>query len=116
MLISSLTRDFTWIGWPGKLQSQKFKLNGENDADLMDFVGFDVPEIDRELITRRLQTEFSCIPVYLSAEVAERYYNGFSNSILWPLFHCKYSSQPVESLLMSIQIIQERSRSMKRTG
>ena len=50
--------------------------------------GFDVPEIDRELITKRLSDEFSCIPVYLSAEVAERYYNGFSNSILWPLFHC----------------------------
>ena len=50
--------------------------------------GFDVPEIDREFITKKLSTEFACIPVYLSAEVAERYYNGFSNSILWPLFHC----------------------------
>ncbi|BGP26713.1 alpha,alpha-trehalose-phosphate synthase, glycosyltransferase family 20 protein [Rhodotorula toruloides] len=57
--------DFVWIGWPG----------------------FDVPEIDREFITKKLQTDFSCIPVYLSAEVAERFYNGFSNSILWPFFH-----------------------------
>ncbi|GAA5986522.1 hypothetical protein JCM11641_005227 [Rhodosporidiobolus odoratus] len=57
--------DFTWIGWPG----------------------FDVPEIDRDFITKKLQTDFSCIPVYLSEEVAERYYNGFSNSILWPFFH-----------------------------
>ncbi|SCZ94956.1 BZ3500_MvSof-1268-A1-R1_Chr11-3g03505 [Microbotryum saponariae] len=57
--------DFVWIGWPG----------------------FDVPEVDRDFITKKLQTEFSCSPVYLSAEVAERYYNGFSNSILWPLFH-----------------------------
>jgi trehalose 6-phosphate synthase len=47
-----------------------------------------VPEIDREFITKKLQTDFSCIPVYLSAEVAERFYNGFSNSILWPFFHC----------------------------
>lgn len=53
--------------------------------------GFDVPEIDRDFITKKLQTEFSCSPVYLSAEVAERYYNGFSNSILWPLFHCEPS-------------------------
>lgn len=52
-------------------------------------IGFDVPEIDREYITKKLLEDFSCIPVYLSAEVAERYYNGFSNSILWPLFHCK---------------------------
>ncbi|GAA5839318.1 hypothetical protein JCM11251_003950 [Rhodosporidiobolus azoricus] len=57
--------DFLWIGWPG----------------------FDVPEIDREFITKKLQNDFSCIPVYLSEEVAERYYNGFSNSILWPFFH-----------------------------
>ncbi|KAI5478770.1 alpha,alpha-trehalose-phosphate synthase, glycosyltransferase family 20 protein [Pseudohyphozyma bogoriensis] len=57
--------DFMWIGWPG----------------------FDVPEIDRAFITKKLHDDFQCIPVYLSAEVAERYYNGFSNSILWPLFH-----------------------------
>lgn len=43
-------------------------------------------------MTKKLKDEFNCVPVYLSAEVAERYYNGFSNSILWPLFHCK--SQP----------------------
>lgn len=50
--------------------------------------GFDVPEIDRPAMTKKLKDEFNCVPVYLSAEVAERYYNGFSNSILWPLFHC----------------------------
>lgn len=54
----------------------------------MRLAGFDVPEIDRDFITKKLQTDFSCIPVYLSAEVAERFYNGFSNSILWPFFHC----------------------------
>jgi trehalose 6-phosphate synthase len=38
-------------------------------------------------MTKKLQDDFNCIPVYLSEEVAERYYNGFSNSILWPFFH-----------------------------
>lgn len=57
-------------------------------------VGFDVPEVDRDFITKKLQNEFSCSPVYLSAEVAERYYNGFSNSILWPLFHCELAAWP----------------------
>jgi trehalose-6-phosphate synthase len=28
-----------------------------------------------------------CVPVFLDAEVADLHYNGFSNSILWPLFH-----------------------------
>jgi trehalose 6-phosphate synthase len=29
----------------------------------------------------------SCQAVYLDDDVADRHYNGFSNSILWPLFH-----------------------------
>jgi len=57
--------DFTWIGW----------------------VGQNIPEKDRELVETRLQEEYSCQAVYLSDELADRHYNGFSNSILWPLFH-----------------------------
>lgn len=56
---------FTWIGWPG----------------------FFIPERDRSLVDKRLMDEYSCQAVYLTDEVAERHYNGFSNSILWPLFH-----------------------------
>lgn len=64
------------------------------------FTGFDVPDIDREFITKRLQSEYSCKPVYLSKEVAERYYNGFSNSILWPLFHCKLVPASISDLVL----------------
>ncbi|KAG8965373.1 Trehalose-6-P synthase/phosphatase complex synthase subunit [Tulasnella sp. 408] len=56
---------FTWIGWPGQ----------------------DIPIKDRPLVDKRLAEEFSCQAVYLSDDIAERHYNGFSNSILWPLFH-----------------------------
>lgn len=56
---------FTWIGWPG----------------------LDVPMEERELVSKRLMDEYSCLPVYISDEIADRHYNGFSNSILWPLFH-----------------------------
>lgn len=56
---------FTWIGWPG----------------------FFIPERDRPLVDKRLMEEYSCQAVYLTDEVADRHYNGFSNSILWPLFH-----------------------------
>ncbi|KAJ1961707.1 Trehalose-6-P synthase/phosphatase complex synthase subunit [Dispira parvispora] len=55
---------FTWIGWPG----------------------VDFPEDDRRIIRSRLQ-ERNCMPVFLSNDLAEMHYNGFSNSILWPLFH-----------------------------
>ncbi|KAG8940975.1 Trehalose-6-P synthase/phosphatase complex synthase subunit, partial [Tulasnella sp. 419] len=56
---------FTWIGWPG----------------------FFIPPEDRHIVDKRLEEEFSCQAVYLTDDIAERHYNGFSNSILWPLFH-----------------------------
>lgn len=56
---------FTWIGWPGQ----------------------DIPVKDRAIVDRRLMEEYSCQAVYLDDELADRHYNGFSNSILWPLFH-----------------------------
>lgn len=55
---------FTWVGWPGK----------------------DFGRDDRQKIDRLLQ-ENSCSAVYLDDTTAELYYNGFANSILWPLFH-----------------------------
>ena len=56
---------FTWIGWPG----------------------FYIPVKDRPLVDKRLMEEYSCQAVYLDDDLADRHYNGFSNSILWPLFH-----------------------------
>ncbi|EIN03789.1 TPS1 protein [Punctularia strigosozonata HHB-11173 SS5] len=56
---------FTWIGWPG----------------------FYIPVKDRPIVDKRLSDEYSCQAVYLDDDVADRHYNGFSNSILWPLFH-----------------------------
>ncbi|KAF8235788.1 glycosyltransferase family 20 protein, partial [Tricholoma matsutake] len=57
--------NFTWIGWPG----------------------FFIPPKDRPLVDKRLMEEYSCQAVYLDDDIADRHYNGFSNSILWPLFH-----------------------------
>lgn len=57
--------NFTWIGWPG----------------------FFIPPKDRQLVDKRLMDEYSCQAVYLDDDVGDRHYNGFSNSILWPLFH-----------------------------
>jgi hypothetical protein len=56
---------FTWIGWPG----------------------FYIPPKERHIVDKRLKEEYSCQAVYLDDDVADRHYNGFSNSILWPLFH-----------------------------
>ncbi|KAJ3038866.1 Trehalose-6-P synthase/phosphatase complex synthase subunit [Rhizophlyctis rosea] len=56
---------FTWIGWPG----------------------LDIPEADRETVKQELLEQHHCAPVFINDEIADGHYNGFSNSILWPLFH-----------------------------
>ena len=56
-----------WIGWPGIARE-------------------DTTEAERRLISRKLAA-YNCYPVFLTKKQLDEYYNGFSNSILWPLFH-----------------------------
>lgn len=53
-----------WIGWPG----------------------LEVPENEQDKITKKLH-DLSLFPVYLSQEEINEYYEGFSNEVLWPVFH-----------------------------
>ena len=55
----------TWVGWPG--------------------ISADTEEEQAQI--RSQLDEYRCAPVFLSEEVADTYYNGFCNSVLWPLFH-----------------------------
>lgn len=54
--------------------------------------GIEVPESEREHVTKRLMDEYSCMPVFVPDDIADKHYNGFSNSIMWPLFH--YRERP----------------------
>ena len=56
-----------WIGWPGLPSEQ-------------------LSEADKEHITQEL-LKHNCYPVFLSQKQLDGYYNGYSNSILWPLLH-----------------------------
>ena len=57
-----------------------------------------IPESDQESMTEKLRAEYSALPIYLDEEVAEKHYNGFSNSILWypPLAHVLDMPSPLE--------------------
>ena len=55
-----------WVGWPGDLNG----LDAEGRTAVLE-----------ELRAHRV------ISVELSSEEVERYYEGFSNGVLWPLFH-----------------------------
>lgn len=55
-----------WIGWPGAA----FPEEGQ-----------------RQEIARKLTEENGCVPVFLSQEETTAFYDGFSNSSIWPLLH-----------------------------
>jgi alpha,alpha-trehalose-phosphate synthase [UDP-forming] len=62
----------TWIGWAGTHYSA---------------------EVEKSIA--QLQTNYRLAPVYLTACEREKYYLGFCNQVLWPLFHdmhtlCKF--------------------------
>ncbi len=56
--------DYVWIGWPGSTVKK-----------------------DDEDQVRRLAKENKSIPVFLDEETYNRFYNGFCNRTLYPLFH-----------------------------
>lgn len=58
------TGENIWIGWPG----------------------LEVPEDRQAEVTEKL-AELNLIPVFLSNEDINQYYEGFSNEVLWPVFH-----------------------------
>jgi trehalose 6-phosphate synthase/phosphatase len=64
-----------WIGWPGALDG----LGPEAQA-----------EVDRRLADQRL------VAVPLSADEIARYYEGYANAVLWPLFHYSVARLPQE--------------------
>jgi trehalose 6-phosphate synthase/phosphatase len=62
---SGAVPDFLWVGWPG--------------AHI-------APEHE-EAVSEYAQREFKALPVYLQEESMDRYYHGFCNKTIWPLFH-----------------------------
>ncbi len=57
-------RAFTWIGWPGTA----------------------IAESERADVSRELATH-GAVPVFVPKSDADGFYLGFSNRVLWPLFH-----------------------------
>jgi trehalose 6-phosphate synthase/phosphatase len=55
-----------WIGWPGAAFPEESR---------------------RQEIARKLEEEHGCVAVFLGQEEATAFYEGFSNSSVWPLLH-----------------------------
>jgi trehalose 6-phosphate synthase/phosphatase len=57
--------DFVWVGWPGA----------------------SVPPEHQAAVSQHAGATFNASPVFLPEESVERFYHGFCNRTLWPLFH-----------------------------
>ena len=66
-------QEMSWVGWPGGAPN--------SDAQRAD--------LEQQLV------KFSAKPVYLSSGEAERFYEGMSNSVIWPLFHYLVDRMPL---------------------
>lgn len=72
-LISALApvlrnRGGVWIGWPGSPASR-------------------IPDLERILANAATNSGYTLKPVHLTEEEKDKFYQGFSNEIIWPLFH-----------------------------
>jgi trehalose 6-phosphate synthase/phosphatase len=56
-----------WIGWPGIATE-------------------DLNDDEKQQIIKELKKS-NCYPVFLSHKQIDKFYNGYSNSVLWPVFH-----------------------------
>src|SRR4051812_14304983 len=61
------TTDYIWIGWPGITTDE-------------------ITAEDKKTIRRELE-KGGFYPVFLSAKQVEKFYDGYSNATIWPLFH-----------------------------
>jgi trehalose 6-phosphate synthase/phosphatase len=57
--------EFLWLGWPGAT------IGPKDEAAVKAYAG----------------KEFNALPIFLPEEQMERFYHGFCNKTLWPLFH-----------------------------
>lgn len=87
-----------WIGWPG-------------------FVAKD----NRQAISEKLTEAYNFHPVFMSEQVSDRYYEGFSNRTLWPIFHslpsnAKYSSVEWEAYKKANELFSRKVLEFYRSG
>lgn len=62
---ASLVDNYIWVGWPGS----------------------SIEEAMRPVLNERALNEFNAVPVYLTEQEMDRFYLGFCNKTIWPLFH-----------------------------
>jgi trehalose 6-phosphate synthase/phosphatase len=85
-------KDTLWIGWPG------IASDGLTDRE-------------KQVISDNL-IEQNLVPVFLTQKQIDEFYNGFSNSLLWPVFHGlrirKHSAEEVKSWWQAYKAVNKK--------
>lgn len=58
-------KESLWIGWPGVT----------------------IADNQKEIVSKELHKNYKSIPVFFSEEEMDKFYHGFCNKTIWPLFH-----------------------------
>jgi trehalose 6-phosphate synthase/phosphatase len=61
----STKSDYIWVGWPGG----------------------SVGDAKQEIIRNKLLSDYNSYPVFLTEKLMDKFYHGFCNKTIWPLFH-----------------------------
>jgi trehalose 6-phosphate synthase/phosphatase len=79
----------------------------------MGVADFPQEDWDQAVASHVADQDFGVIPLYVDNTLYDNYYNGFSNSVLWPLFHyfsslVEYDSKFFEAYLQVNQLFAEK--------
>lgn len=90
--------------------AQRSDLSGKMWIGVADF-----PQEDYDLLaaSHASEQDFDIVPIFADKDVYDKYYNGFSNSVLWPLFHyfsslAEYDGQYFDAYVQINQLFAEK--------
>ncbi len=73
----------------GLISAVEAYLNSNGKYEFSEQLWAGVPGVEREVWdkTELAESHYQFMPIFTTDEDYEQYYNGFANSLLWPLFH-----------------------------
>ena len=79
---------FSFQQSPGGLATALSTLQSKKKIVFFGWAGY-IPENSEEMdyLRKKLNTDYNCHPIFLNQKELDKFYYGFSNKTLWPLFH-----------------------------
>ncbi len=78
-------------GLASGMRSYVEKIKNQNDSEMeiswVGWPGASVKQADQESVKKEMAKNFGTQCIFLSEELIEKFYHGFCNKTLWPLFH-----------------------------